>query len=421
MKTPIKRTHQFPNSDYIVWLLLCFFGCMTAFTSCTKEPDQIQISLCPDRYEIFADGQESVTFSVIDDKGEDVTFMAEIYCKTAGENGTDSVGYEKLSGQKYCTNTAGTYWFYAEYRGVKSNVISITANNPAPVEPPKEGTSVVFVEGVTKELGWYDVNKMGDGTINGDINMCWAAASANMIQWWQDRYVAAGGKLPVGAVTGEGKVQYEGVARKYELALMDMYHSEWNNSKGCHTAEAIPWYFEGVNYGETATAGSQAYPLTAGGYWKDIWSTIYPNLYHEYTYMLGMYKNMYTSEYTAYEHWGNGSSLTGVARHKKFSDIIVEFIGRGIASMAVTLNANGGLNHATTVWGYEIDNSSGLVTKLWITDSDDLIAEPKTQKLNEYQVLYNTGDKFITLTSSSVRYGKIYVISLNPFSGYRND
>ena len=289
---------------------------------------------------------------------------------------------------------------------------------PEQPQQPAEGKSIVFVEGVTQSSGWYDVNKMGNGTLNGDINMCWAAASANMIQWWQDRYVAKGNTLPSTAVNGAGTVYVAAAGRKYELALMDMYHSQWNNDKGCHTTESIPWYFEGVNYGQTATAGSQAYPLTAGGYWTSVWSSVYPYLYHEYSYMFGWYTNLYTAEYTAYEHWGNGSSLTGVQRHKKFSDFIVQFIGRGIASMAVTLNSNGGLNHATTVWGYEMDNSTGLVTRLWITDSDDLISEPKQQLLNEYTVSYNSGEKFITLSSDSVRYGKCYVISLNPFSGY---
>lgn len=284
---------------------------------------------------------------------------------------------------------------------------------------PQQGSSIVFVDGVTVDSGWYDVNKMGDGTLNGDINMCWAAASANMIQWWQDRYVAAGNSLPKSAVSGPGTVYVASAGREYELALMDMYHSEWNNDKGCHTAESIPWYFEGVNYGETASAGSQAYPLTDGGYWKDIWPEVYPHLYHEYTYMFGWYEDLYTSEFTAYEHWGNGTSLYGVERHRKFSDFIVQFVDRGIASMAITLNPNGGLHHATTVWGYEIDNVSGLVTRLWITDSDDQISEPKQQLLNEYQVSYSPGDKFITLTSDAVRYRKCYVVSLNPFSGYK--
>lgn len=38
---------------------------------------------------------------------------------------------------------------------------------------PLTGKSIVFVEGVSQESGWYDVNKVGRGE-NGDINMCWA-------------------------------------------------------------------------------------------------------------------------------------------------------------------------------------------------------------------------------------------------------
>jgi hypothetical protein len=409
-----------------------------------EEPHEMKLVLSADREEIVADGKESVEFTVEAD-GAAVTLDSRIF------SGDDIL----LDGNVFTSSVPGEYVFYAIYDEVVSNEVMVvvlekTADPEEPEEPglpvdpegpelpdgpedpdepeeptvpeepeqPAEGRSIVFVEGVTPASGWYDVNKMGDGTLNGDINMCWAAASANMIQWWQDRYVAAGNPLPASAVTGPGTIFVASAGRKYELAIMDMYHSQWNNDKGCHTSESIPWYFEGVNYGQTATAGSQAYPLTDGGYWKDVWSSIYPHLYHGYSYMFGWYTDLYTAEYTAYEHWGNGSSLSGVQRHKRFSELVVQFIDRGIISMSVTLNKNGGLHHATTVWGYEIDNATGLLNRLWITDSDDLVNEPKQQLLNEYMVSYNTGDNFITLSSDSVRYGKCYVISLNPFSGY---
>lgn len=405
---------------FIMYLAL-LLGLAGMLLSCARTDesgkDVMSLVLSADRDEIIADGYESVEFTVKAD-GVVVTSSSRIFSD-------DDI---LLEGNVFNSSEAGEYVFYAEYEEAISNkvkvVVSVVPEPPEvpeqPEEPeqPAEGKSIVFVEGVTTASGWYDVNKMGDGTLNGDINMCWAAASANMIQWWQDRYVAAGKTLPSSAVSGPGTVYVAAAGRKYELALMDMYHSQWNNDKGCHTTESIPWYFEGVNYGQTATAGSQAYPLTDGGYWEDVWSSVYPHLYHGYTYMFGWYTDLYTAEYTAYEHWGNGSSLSGTQRHKKFSEMVVQFIDRGITSMAVTLNKNGGVNHATTVWGYEIDNSTGLLTRLWITDSDDLINEPKQQLLNEYDVSYNTGDSFITLSSSSVRYGKCYVISLNPFSGY---
>ena len=86
--------------------------------------------------------------------------------------------------------------------------------------------------------------------------------------------------------------------------------------------------------------------------------------------------------------------------------------------MTISLNSNGGLLHATTLWGYEIDNATGLVTRLWITDSDDLLNEPKQQLLNEYTVSYRDGDAYIQLTSDTVRYRTCFVSALAPFSGY---
>jgi hypothetical protein len=278
---------------------------------------------------------------------------------------------------------------------------------------PKDGKSIVFVEGVNRESGWYDVNKVGKGE-NGDINMCWAASASNIIQWWQDRYVAAGNTLPVQAVTGPGET--------YELALMEIFHTQWDNSKGGQVAEAVPWYFEGVNYGVTASPGSQAYPLSdsLGGYFKEIWDEIYPCLYNDYTYMLGMYTGLYVGEFNNYDLWGNGSELVGEERLRYFTELVVDFVDKGIASLTVSLSSNlQTLHHATTIWGYEIDNATGLLSRLWITDSDDLETGPKEQLLNEYEVSVGEGLSHIKLSSNSVRYGACYAVALTPVSGYK--
>ena len=292
-------------------------------------------------------------------------------------------------------------------------VMVYNAIKNAPTPPPTEGKSIVFVEGVSQESGWYDVNKVGKGE-NGDINMCWAASAANIIQWWQDVYVSKGGVLPEGAITGPGVT--------YELALMEMFHQQWNNKKGGHVVEAVPWYFEGVYYGENASAGSQAYPLKGynGGYFKPVWDDIYPHLYHEYSYMFDWYKDLYVGDFNNYYLWGNGSGLSGKDRLRYFTQLVVDFIDRGIASLTVALSSDlRTLHHATTIWGYEIDHSTGLLTRLWITDSDDLETEPKQQLLNEYNVSIGDGNSHIKLSSSSVRYGACYVVALTPVSGYK--
>ena len=367
-------------------------NCVGGGAEVVAEP----ITLKASQSKIKANGTDSATLSVVKTNGgEDVTSESTIF-----------VNGSKLYGTTFTATTAGTYTLYAERLGERSAEIKIVAEQSG-----NTGKSIVFADGVSISSGWYDVNKKARGN-NGDINMCWAAAASNMIQWFQDRYVAAGNTLPSKAVDGPG-TKTHGSYGPYELALMDMYHSEWNNEKGGQVWEAIPWYFEGVlNGGEYATAGSQAYPLdkNGGGYWKSIWSSVKSHMYCGYSYILSPgfieYYDLYTASYAS--SWGSASG---------FTNLVVQIFERGMASMTVRTSANGGLLHAVTFWGYEIDNSTGLITRVWITDSDDLEVEPKQQLLNEYNVSYDGGSS-IRLSSSSTKYGSLWVAQLQPFSGY---
>ena len=350
---------------------------------------------------IKANGVESVKFTVSQD-GADVTNASTIY-----------VNGGKLNGNKFSTTTPGTYIVYAEKGALKSNEITITAE-----EVTSTGKSIVFADGVTISSGWYDVNKKGAGD-NGDINMCWAAAASNMIQWFQDRYVAQGGTLPAGAIDGPG-TKYYGNFSPYELALMEVYHDQWDNSRGGNVEYAIPWYFEGKLYGGEY-ASNTATPSTSGGYWKSVWSSVEPYMYRGYKSSLfpSQYPEMYTYCYENYWLWGQGSDLKGQERLKYVSDLIVEAFERGMASLTVSLSADiMSLHHAVTLWGYEIDNATGLITRIWITDSDDFDKEPKTQLLNEYAVSIGEGNSHPQFKGST-RYGSIYLVSIHPFSGYQ--
>ncbi len=356
---------------------------------------------------IKANGVDSTKFTVTQD-GANVTDKSTIY-----------VNESILNGNRFITTTPGTYTVYAVKGEQKSNELTITAE-----EVTSTGKSIVFAEGVTLSSGWYDVNKKAQGN-NGDINMCWAATSSNMIQWFQDRYKAAGKTLPAGATDGPGVTTYTNYG-PYELELMNVFHSEWDNSRGGHMQEAIPWYFEGkLNGGEFASPGTQAVPKTAGGYWKSIWdSEVYPNIYHGYENVIvpgveGLdLKNLYITIFNNYDIWGGGTSLLGTERLAKFSECIVEAFKYGMAGLTINLGANlNAASHAVTLWGYEIDNSTGLVTRLWITDSDDLMTEPKTPLLNEYSVSIE-GDRANVKLTGNTRYGACYVVSIHPFAGY---
>ena len=274
-----------------------------------------------------------------------------------------------------------------------------------------DAKTIVFAEGVIMTSGWYDVNKLSRGGY--DIQMCWAASSSNIIQWWQDRYVAAGKSLPSTAVTGPGTKTYtEGY--KYNLALMELYRDLWNNTKGGEVRQGMTWYFEGRNVLESMSVDYNAQPLssTSGGYYSSVWNQILPYVYHEYTY-LG-YNNLIVGEYLSYSSW------TSVA---EFSNLIVESMEKGMASLVVSTGVMGGNLHAITLWGYEIDNSTNQITRIWVTDSDDIhqsgSGDPTQQKLNEYAVsgCYTTnGSNRIILDGAP--YGNLFITGVYPVSGY---
>lgn len=376
---------------------------VTAKMKIVEEEKPITIEATTDS--IKANGIDAVKFIVIQD-GANVTDKATIY-----------VNGGVLNGNKFVTTTPGTYTIYATKGNQTSNEITITAEEVA------TGKTIVFAEGVTLTSGWYDVNKVGQGD-NGDINMCWAATCSNMIQWFQDRYKAAGNTLPPSAVDGPGKTPTGGMGHIYELALMEMFWNEWDNSRGGHIHEAVTWYFEGhLNGGEYASAGSQATPKSAGGYWKSIWEDVEKSVYTGYENIIvaGVieYPETYTTSWNNYYLWGNGTNLEGVERLAKVSELIVEAFDHGMASLTINLSENmNSVSHAVTLWGYEIDNATGLVTRLWITDSDDLINSGyKEPLLNEYSVSIGEGKTHVKLTGNT-RYGACYIQAISPLAGY---
>lgn len=55
-----------------------------------------------------------------------------------------------------------------------------------------------WVDGVSRNGGWYDAVKYGNLNDSRDSNLCWAASAANMLQWWQARY-----EIPEGIPNGD--------------------------------------------------------------------------------------------------------------------------------------------------------------------------------------------------------------------------
>ena len=349
-----------------------------------------EITLKASATTILANGVDGSKLSVITKDGDrDVTDESTIYI-----NGS------KFNGTTFVTNVAGTYSVYAERNGMRSNTLTITAE-----QVTNTGTSIIFAEGVSMTSGWYDVNKKSTTQVaQADAMMCWAASSSNIIQWFQDRYVADGNTLPAGCPNGTVS-KYD-----YELQIMDVFRDNWDNlARGNWTDGGVIWYFEGRDVYETNGKESCAHPRSGtGGYFKSQWSSIYADMY-KYENGWAWYTGepyTYATEINNY-NW-RGSSVADPLM--KFSEYIVEAFEHGISSMAVAMSSNFNGAHAVTIWGYEIDNATGYVTKLYIADSDD----GSIPMLQPYTVNSESGNSKIVLNG----YTAYYPFALYPVSGY---
>ena len=274
---------------------------------------------------------------------------------------TDSITYTETYGE-YVENLWYEGQIYHSRKVTEGTGLLLDWTRP---EPPKTGA--IFAKGVTRESGWYDVNKKEDGRTGEDGLMCWAAVCANMLQWWQDRYVEKYGQLPENVPNGPGK--------KYELAIFEIYQTHWDNYYGSEVYYGIPWYFNGED--RTQNAVYVAKPIKPGGFFAEQWPEIEKQICNPYVY-----------EVNGYGTWGTGWD---VDLNRKpidiFSELIIDAMDHGMASISIRVGFS--LMHAVTLWGYELDDK-GRVTKVYVTNSDDLIDTPKAprvQLMQEYEVV----------------------------------
>lgn len=208
----------------------------------------------------------------------------------------------------------------------KTDVIIVeipTVDVPEPPMPDPVGDVVLFSEGVSVESGWYDNNKSrGAGGFSNDGRMCWAMAESNMIQWWQDRYIAGGEVLPVG--TPNGIVPGRENEKYRRLAVFEEFHVKFPNI-GAVVLRGIPDYFT--------------------TYFPDIFVDKKP-FFEEGTYAKDkVFKNF-----------------------KEFSDFVVAGLkDRGVISLRIAVPG-----HAVTLWGVTYNTETGLVKNIFMSDSDDM-------------------------------------------------
>lgn len=250
-----------------------------------------------------------------------------------------------------------------------------------------------FAPGVTKESGWYDVNKKRDGMSDGDFQLCWAAAAANLVQWWLDRYKEAGYTLPAGAPDGKGA--------SYEVAAFEKMKEAFGND-GCDINIGVHWYFTGEDRGVNISGFPHPVP-GSGGYFKDSFPSIKAELGGD----------SYCEEILGYYIWGGGKS-SNEDPLKIWSEIVKENILKGAIGMAIKPGFSS--LHAVTLWGFDLDEN-GLISAIYMTDSDDQMSTPsapRVQTLHHYTVSSSSGRVRIQNHFS----GNVEITALTPLKQY---
>ncbi|MDO4222385.1 MAG: hypothetical protein Q4C88_09735, partial [Akkermansia sp.] len=183
-----------------------------------------------------------------------------------------------------------------------------------------------MVRGVTEAKGWYDGDKSGPS----DRQMCWAASAANMIAWWQDRNADTHGQTQ--APTGKN--------------VWETMKKAFDNTAGSPMA-ATNWWFS-KNKGPRPNGAKE----NLGGYYDGI--------------IAGKDFNV-----VLHNGPGFGSQLPLSERLKELIQA-----GNGVCvGIQKLVNGRQMQNgaHMISLWGIDFDEDKKVVTRVYLTDSDDAL------------------------------------------------
>lgn len=244
----------------------------------------------------------------------------------------------------------------------------------------------VWSYGVSESGGWKDYNKSWDG----DSNMCWAASSSNIIDWWQENSAYARYAVS-GTPSGSG--------------VWNTFSSSFTNYGG-NQYYAYYWYFFGVyapyeyNY-----SGSWSMPTDTsnigGGYYTGAGLNETALIVDAYDY----FDDQCDSYYSCFSSYIVNSLKSGCA------------LSLSISNLGGTVYDGNTMAHGMTMWGcdYTTDADGNIaIEKLYITDSDDYDYGLKTVSCyglaaaeGEVEQFCFSSDYYNTATQAA--YGDFYI------------
>lgn len=203
-----------------------------------------------------------------------------------------------------------------------------------------------WVDGVSQTSGWYDANKANPYSEDGDNDLCWAASASNLIAWWQDKY-----RTPTEIPTDIDDIW---CTFKNKVAA----------DEGGDTHAAFQWWLTGVYVPTTDEEKLRSI------FEKDTASTlpVFEGYYYsEYGDELGYTYNPITKKWES----ALPDFLCVDYRSSVTSENIISLVLQGCGmGLAITDDA-ASFGHAITLWGLEYDSSTNVISRMWLTDSDD--------------------------------------------------
>lgn len=221
----------------------------------------------------------------------------------------------------------------------------------------------LFAPGTSKKTGWKDATKTW---WNNDSNLCFAASSSNLLSWYLEQYKKLFPEDITTYVTSEE-------------AIFDRFRKGWPNEGG-DQKEALSWYFTG-GFPSGNDRPAHNIPLTGvekGGYLKNRIPYNTSKKWSEVSYdwqpqeAFSVYGDFEENRFPFMEevsgHIGNGD----LSNLEKFSEQIIRQLHYGVCSISIIKDDTiGGAGHAITLWGVDYDVETGLVSAIYVTDSDD--------------------------------------------------
>lgn len=193
-----------------------------------------------------------------------------------------------------------------------------------------------WVKGVSPQRGWQDANK----TLENDLSMCWAATAANMLAWWQERNPEAAAASA--APRGIGPIR-EALCTGFE-------------DGGGETYNTLVWWFKGGSL--PAAMHRTATGMQLGGYHAaDLEGKDFP-----------------------------AAAIVQEEPKSGLSARLKELLTQGYAVGIGIRRIDKGLHllphwHMLSLWGIEYDEERQCVTRVYLTDSDDVAGEwPRYQR-----------------------------------------